>query len=247
MTTTLIGFTLSSLGLAFCGIRFFRAFQKIGNISRGKRIGILLSVLHFIFAVAHGLIAIGIGFFSHNPQMIYRFIVASNSFLAGAAALGTYLIFYILFPKTSPWPGTILASAYGMMLVFVTIITQPRPFIDISGGIDWNFSSWMSILLSYVLLIGIGSIFIIFMHSFRQAKSREMRITSFILSALALVGIINVSIRFLLPVIISNGTTVNILQTRIFDTTHALIGVIFISVFVFPPIIIRQLAQIKNK
>lgn len=238
-TTTGVGFLLSAVGLAFCGLRFFRAFQKIGALQTGKRIGILLSLLHFSFAVVNGLVAWGTLFFATNPLALYRFLLVAHFFLMIVAMLGMYLVFYILFPRSSPWPATIVAGILGIALIFMTIHTQPRPFLDAGGGIDFNFSHSVSVLLSYVLFIGIGSFFAIFSYSFLQAKSREVRVVSFVLAALAVFGIINIFVRFLLP----SSVGADILRTRIFDIGLTLIGVIFISVFVFPPIIINWLSK----
>ncbi|TSC78754.1 MAG: hypothetical protein G01um101433_86 [Parcubacteria group bacterium Gr01-1014_33] len=242
ITTTAIGFSLSSIGLAFCGIHFFSAFRKIGGLRAGSRIGILLSALHFGFVLVNGTMAIGTLFFATNPQMLYVFLLVANFFLMITAVLGMYLVFYILFPLISPWPGMILAFTLGTALILITIRTHPHPFIDASGGIDLNFSRGLSILLSYLLFIGIGSFFAIFSHSFVRAKSREVRIASFILAALAIIGIMNIFIRFLLPV----GIAPDPLRTRVFDMTQTFIGVIFISVFVLPPIILGWLSKTKN-
>lgn len=243
ITTTAIGFSLSSLGLAFCGIRFFRAFQKIGGLRAGNKIGILLSILHFCFALVNGTMGIGTLFFARNSEALYIFLLAAHFFLMITAAIGIYSVFYILLPSFSPWPWVISVLALGMTVILLTSITQPRPFLDAAGGIDFNFSRGLSVLLSYLLFVGIGSFFAIFSHSFLQARSREVRAVSFVLAALAVIGIVNVFIRFLLP----GDIAPNFLLIRVFDVILAFIGVVFISVFVLPPIIIGRLSRVKNQ
>lgn len=242
ITITAIGFSLLSIGLAFCGLRFFRAFQKIGGARAGRKIGILLSSMFFSNAVTVGILGVGSFFFAQNPEMFYRFLVVSHFPLAFTGILSAYLVFYIFFPSISPWPATILTFILGIAVIILTIITHPRPFIDAGGGFDFNFSRWLSISLSYLLFIIIGSSFAIFTHAFLQVKSPEVRVVSFILAALALVAIINTSVRYLFP----DGAVPNFLLTRIYDLIHAFIGIVFISVFVFPPIVIKWISRVQE-
>ncbi|MBI2047681.1 MAG: hypothetical protein HYT27_00935 [Parcubacteria group bacterium] len=148
ITTTAIAFTLSSLGLMFCGSRFFKAFQKIGGSRAGKKIGILLSILHLGFALVNGTLGIGTLFFAGNSEILYRFVLVAHFFLAITAVVGIYLVFYILFPLTSPWPGVTLAFILGIGVIILTVITHPLPFVDTGGGVDLNFSRLLSVPLA---------------------------------------------------------------------------------------------------
>ncbi|MBI2047680.1 MAG: hypothetical protein HYT27_00930 [Parcubacteria group bacterium] len=159
------------------------------------------------------------------------------------AALGAYLVFYIFFPVISPWPGTIAAFAFGSSVVILTAVTHPLPFLDSGSVIDFNLSRGLSILLAYLLFVSIGSVFAIFVRLFLQAKSYEVRIVSFLMSILALMGIVNAFFRYLLP----RSTASNFLQIRTFDVTHVVIGLVFIVVFLLPPIIIKQISRTRNR
>ena len=120
INTTVIGFLCITLGLAFCGIRFLGAFQKLGNQRSERRIGILLSVFLFNFALVNAPLAIGSLFFVRNAEIFYVCILASNIFLMITAILGTYIVFYISFPSISPLPGMGLACLLGIALTAMT-------------------------------------------------------------------------------------------------------------------------------
>lgn len=241
ITTTAIAFSLISFGILFCGICFFRAFQKIGGIRAGRKIGVLLSVLLFTFAAQLGTMAIGTLFFIGKPLM-FPLLIADHFLLAVIAGLGIYLIFYILFPLISPWPAVLAASALGSMVVGLTIITHPHPFIDASGGVNWDLSRWLDTTLSYLLFIDIGPLFIIFMHAFLQTRSREVKVASFVQVALASIGIINVFVRFTFP----RGIIPEFLRTRIFDATLGIIGLVYICVFFLPMMVVGGVQKLKD-
>lgn len=242
ITSTAISFSLFSAGLAFCGIRFFKAFQKIGGSRAGRRIGILLSALFLSFALKFSVLAVGALFFVGKPEIFYALVIA-HLFLALISVLGIYLVFYILFPSISPWPAVVAGFTLGMVVVALTILIPPRPFIDASGGVDWNLSRQLAIPLSYLLFFDIGTVFVIFTHSFLQTKTRGVKVISLIQMILSLIGIVNVFIRFLFP----KGLVPEFLRTRVFDVTLATTGVIFLSIFLLPPIIIGWLSRVKSQ
>lgn len=241
ITTTAIGFSFSSLGFAFCGIRFFNAFQKVGGSRAGRKIGILLSAFFLSNALQHGLLAIGSLFFAKNSEALYRVVVIDHLLLTIATLIGVYLVFYTIFPSISPWPAVIATSILGITVIGLTGITHPRPFVDLNGGVDWNMSPWLEFFLSYLLFSNIGALLAVFIHSFLQAKSREVKTISLIIVVLALMGLINVFRRFLL-----SGTMPNFLKTPIHDLTLAVIGLLFIGVFIAPPIVIKLISRIQD-
>ncbi len=240
ITTTAIGFSLLSLGLAFCGLRFFRAFQKIGGSQAGRKIGILLSGAFLSHAIALGMLAIGAFFFTRNSEILYMLLVVSDLFLTLTGVLLAYTVFYIFFPSVSPWPATIAAFALGMTVVISTIMTHPEPFLSTGEEIDWNMPHLVETFLGSLLFINIGAPFIIFVHSFLQAKSREVKVVSLIIVFLALMGIVNIFTRFMVP-----GLS-NFSRTRISDIMLVIIGFIFIGVFLLPPIIIGLLSKARD-
>lgn len=243
LTSTAIGFSLLSLGLLFCGLRFFSAFQKIGDSRAGSKTGILLSTMFFSNAITVGILGAAALFFARDSETLFRFFLVSDIPLLLTAILGIYLIFYILFPSVSPWPAVAAVSALGTSVVILTVITHPLPFMDASGGINWNTPRILAVPLSYLIFIHIASPLVIFTHAFLHTKSREVKIISMIQVVLASAGIMNISVRFLLP----EGIAFDFVRTRVSDILFASIGLILIGVFVFPPILIKRVAMKQNE
>ena len=242
ITTTAISFSSISVVLAFCGIRMLQ--EHMGNHDHWtkKEVGILLPVFLFNFALGNRQLAVGSLFFTGSPRIFYWLILISSIFLTITAILGVYIIFYLYFPLISPLPGMAFAFILGIPLVVFTFVNHPHPFIDSGGAIDLNFSRGTSVLLSYLLFISIGSTFLIFVPLFSKAKTHEVRSISLIMSCLAIIGIINVFIRYLLP----NGITPDSLRNRLFDITLTILGLVFIAIFLLPPILVKWFSKIKN-
>lgn len=243
ITTTAIGFSLLSLGLAFCGLRFFRAFQKIGGTRSGSKIGILLSSMYLSNATTVGILALGALFFAHDPETLFRFFLVSHFAATLTSILGVYAVLYILFPLVPPWPGVGVVSALGIAVIILTVITHPLPFIDPSGGIDWNTSRALSTLLAYLIFIHIVAPLIIFTHSFLRAKSREVKVVSLILISLSLVGIANISMRFF----VLKGATTDALRTSAPDIVFVLMGLVFIAIILLPLVRMKWASKTQNQ
>ncbi len=242
LTTTGIGLLLFSLGLVFGGFRFFKAFRRIKDSSVGNKIGMLLSATFFGTALALSILAIGTLFFAQNSETLYKLLIVSHIPLTLTAMVGMYLVFYTVFPSVSPWPGVGVALALGTNLIILTILTHPRPFIDASGGVNWNLSPALAVSLCYVVFVNIGTQLIVFLHALFHTKSREVRIVSIIQVGLALIGLVNVFIRFFLV----DGTIPALVRTRLFDVTLGVIGLIYISIFLLPPVIIKWFSKMKS-
>ncbi|MBI2038645.1 MAG: hypothetical protein HYT19_01855 [Candidatus Nealsonbacteria bacterium] len=232
--------------MAVCGFWFYKAFQKIGEQRPGGKIGILLFVLFLGIAIQHGILALGGLFFGGNSEALYAVLVIDFFVLAAVAALGVYLAFYILLPRRSPWLATATTFIFGVLVVGLIIVIHPQPFIDVKNSIDWNMPQWLDAFAYLVLLLNIGSIFIIFTKNFFYAITRDVKIVSLIISLLAFAGIINVSILFT-PLF-----TKPTIRTQIFDIIMGIIGLVFIVVFLLIPIIAgwptgRSKAKIESK
>ena len=242
LTTTAIDFSLFSLGLGLCGLRFFNAFHKIGGARAGSKIGILLSVFFLSDAVAIGILAIGAFSFTRNPEALYMLLVTSHIFLTITAMSAAYTIFYIFFPSIPPWSAAVAALTLGMTIIIATIIAHPHPFLDAGGGIDWNMPQWLSTLFSSLLLLIIGAPLVIFGHSFLMAKSRDVRMISLLLALAAFAGITNSLWRFLF----SGGGVPLFWRTPIFDNIFAVMGLLFIGVFILPPVMLKRFSHIAH-
>lgn len=231
VTTTGIAFTISSLGLAFCGIRFFKAFQNMGGLRSGNKTGILISVLFLGFSFQHAILAIGGLFFAQLPEALYAILVIDQFVLAFVTALAVYLAIYILLPTLSPWPAAIAIFLFSVFINGLTITEHPLPFVTTNNSIDFNMPYWLKLLWYNILLIGIGAPFLIFTKNFLLAKARNVKTISLVMMAVHFVGIVNVSIIF-------GGFLAGLgeIKFSLFDIILAIIGMVFIFAFLLVPV-----------
>lgn len=232
ITITGIAFSISSIGLAFCGIRFFKAFQKMGGLQSGSQLGILLSILFIGFSFQHGILAIGGLFFAQISEALYAILVIDHIVLTFVTALAVYLAFYILLPKISPWPVTIGVLALGFFGTALTIFGHPQPFIDANNSIDWNMERPAELSIYYLLLFSLAAPFLIFVKNFFQTFSRDVKTVSFILALTHFLGLVNVSILF--SGLLDGKDS---LRTNAFDKVLGVIGILFVIGFLIIPIV----------
>jgi len=240
ITTTGIAFSISAIGLAFCGFWFSKAFQKIGGLRSGSRTGILLSVYFLGTAFQHGILAFGALFFVKNPEAHYAVLVIDNFVLGIITALAVYLAVYILLPNYSPWPATVVAFILGLFVTGLTITAHPSPFIDVNGSINWNMPRWTELPLYYLLLFQIGAPFLIFTRNLFQTTTRYVKIISSIIVVATFLGLVNISLLF-------GGFLKNTdaLETRIFDRMLGIIGVLLVVGFLVVPMILGWAIKVK--
>ncbi len=173
ITTTAVAFILLSLGLAFCGWRFLRASSKVGNIKNNNKSRFLFPLFFLGFAIQNGILGFGTLLFAHNSEGLYFILLVANSFLTIVATFGVYAAYYIFSPRTSPWPLIIVTIILGITAVVFALVAHPRPFLTSQKGIDWNMPFTLSLMTFYLLLIGIGSQFYVFVRLFFQGKELE--------------------------------------------------------------------------
>lgn len=237
ITTTAVGFLLLAIGKATCGFRFLDTVYKSGEIRRGSKIGIMLGIFFLLFAIDDNIIAFASFYFAEYPALFIILLTISYFFLSAVAALGIYLNFYILFPKTNPWPATIATLIFGLYVVFVSTIYPQHPFLNSKGGIDFDIPRPLAILIFCLLFIAIGSTFSIFARTFVYAKSLDVKVTSAVLAFLASVGVINVGFRFVVFSITGD------VRIQIFDAGVGFIGMSFILASLLLPAIIIKLKR----
>ena len=232
-TTTGLAHSLTSLGLIFCAFWFFKAFQHIGGLRSGRPLGILLSLLALGIAFNQSLFALGSLFFVKNPEAFYAIIVVANLVSAITAALGVYLAFYVLLPKFSPWPATIIVLIYGLFVTTLLLITHPQPFITPNGSVDYGISRSVKPFFYYLWLITVGSPFLIFTKNFFSAVSKDVKMVSLIIVLATIFGFINTSVYYF------SGIFKFIDDVRVFayDGTLSIVGILLIMGFLIIPIV----------
>lgn len=229
ITTTGIAFSLSSIGLAFCGIRFFKAFEKVGS---GERTGMLLSLYFLLTALDHAIMAIGTIFFAKNPEALYATQVIIILFMILLAALALYLFFYILMPKISQWPALFVIAIFGLYVIWLAIVSHPLPVLITNHSIGWSNSTTLDVFMNLLLLIGIGALFPVFLKSFIFSTSKKTKRIFLFLALLHFAGAVNVTILFG-----SWFISGSVIRSSIFDYILGAIGLLFITIFLLWPIL----------
>jgi len=240
ITTTGIAFLFSSAGLAFCGIRFFEAFKSVGGQNSRRNAGILVSAYYFFTSVQHLILALGATIFANSPSSFLAIISANNLLLSFIAAWGVYTVFYIVYPKSSPWPSILITLLVGLLLFFLNIIEYSPPNVTVSNSLDWNISRSTAMALIYISVVAIGSPIVIFIKNILYLEGKVRNIFS-ILCFLQLLGVINVMYLF-------GGSLYSIGESTnyFFDRLLLFIGIVFIFFFFVMPIIHRT-SQENNK
>jgi len=230
ITTTGIAFLISSAGLAFCSIRFFEAFKNVGAVRPSRKMGILLSSFFAILSLQHGVIFLGSLFLGNSSGGLLLVNVVDVLVLAVASSLGVYAMFYIVFPKVSPWPSVISTFLFGLFVAMLIYFSGSEPYINLAGNIDWDFSRESAYGFLYLLWVSMLAPVVIFGKNYLISASRKAKLVSFILVLVHFIGMINV---FLLmsKYIFSSKTT----EIFLFDRLLLLIGVIFVLTFFGAP------------
>jgi len=238
ITTTAIAFLSLAAGLWICGFWFLKVWRRSENKTpTNKKISLLLTLLFANFGLQNAIMGGGAALFPGNPEALYWSLAISHFFLITAALIAVYTSYYIFSPHLSPLFPMILAGVVGVAMHIGTILDHPLPYITPAGGIEWNMSYWLSVLVFLTLFISIGGNFYIFWNLFRRAKTKEVRNLAFILALAAFLGVVNVFIRL---VILENESV----RTRLFDLLLATIGIIFIGALLIWPLARRWLREV---
>ncbi|MEK7084399.1 MAG: hypothetical protein AAB932_04145 [Patescibacteria group bacterium] len=227
VTTTAVAFILVSIGLAFCGFRFFRALPQAGVGQPKGRVRVLLGGHLLASSVTMGSLGLGSLFFTHNPQALFAVLLFSHIPLTLATVFGVYLTFHIFFPHVSPWPAVVGVALLGAVVFIATIVVHPLPHLTAGNGIDWDMPRLLSILFSYLVLLQIGSELYVFSRLFLQVPAGEVKKLSLFIAGSASLAMINHAVRFTFFLINAPN-----LQSRVYDLVLAFIGIAFIFIFV---------------
>jgi len=234
ITTTGIAFLVSSIGLAFCGIRFFEAFKGVGVVHPSKKTGILLSSFFVVLSLQHGVISLGSLFFGYSSYGLLLVNVVDVLVLTVAASLGVYIMFYIIFPSISPWSSVFSILLFGLFVAVLMFFSGSEPFINSAGNIDWDFSKVSAFGFLYLLLVSLIAPIVIFGKNYLISSNMKVKTISSILVFVHILGIINVSLLMGKYVSISENT-----EIFFFDKMLFFIGVVFVLTFFVQPIFHR--------
>jgi len=231
VTSTSVAFILLGLGLGFCGWWFLGALRRSGEFKSDKKIGALISFFFFAYAI-HSLVlglATLFAFTSSNYAYLACIIIA-NILITGLAILGSYIIFYIFFPKIKRIHVTLysLVLCIGISAIAVSFIENPQPLVTINESFDFNHSPLLSSLIWFLAFVSIGAPLYIFGRLFLFTNNKELKLLSGTIATLASLGVVNISVRLLqfLPL-------PSLFRDKFFDIGAAVVGIIFAASLFF--------------
>lgn len=204
----------------------------------GEQTNWLVTFYFIFFAIQNSILGLGTLFFANNPQFLFWVLIAADLFLIAPCIIGILAVYHIFFPKRSPYPLIVLSGVLAIAGLIIGLVALPQPFMTPQNGIDWNMPFSLSLIMFYLLFISIGASFYIFLKLFRMVQTREMRFFSFMMIIVALIGLVDSFVRFILL-----HESDHSLRTNLYDVGVSLIGIIFILFFVFWPHIQGKLGR----
>lgn len=151
--------------------------------------------LGICFALFCLLTSVGAFFFSQNPQFL-KFVVVSATFLQGLAmAFFAHLVFYLKFPRISPWIGFSMLLVLTLVATFITASSSFSPFLS-GKTIDWNFPLLSNILRGVILLLGLIPISIVFFKDGLASSIPEVKRKTAIFMSIFGIGFLIIMLQF---------------------------------------------------
>ncbi len=225
-----LAFLLGFFSIGLLAYRFFQYWQEEKNTT---------SKLFFwatgIFAFFMLLTAIAGLFFAGNAQIL-RLTAILAAFMQGIAfSIVGYLIIYIKFPSVSPWWGFAVIFPLGLLTTFSSIFLPFFPYLEPSGGINWNIPPFVGMIRSILYVITFLPLTIILIQQAKKSNDAFTRTKAFGLGLVFVFGIIMGFLDFFLETVLKLAAT------------SSAIALIFLSVIAFFVVFVTQKAPKKIK
>ncbi len=225
-----LAFLLGSFSIGLLAYRFLQYWQE-GKNTTSK----LFFWFAAIFAFFMFFVAIAGLFFAGNAQILRLIVIVATLTQAVACAIGGYLIIYLKFPKISPWIGFIAIFLLGLLATFSAIFVPFYPYLEPSGGINWNIPLFVGIIRSVVFVIVFLPLISILIRQASSSNDTLLRAKAFGLSLLMIFSIILGFLDFLLETVFR------------LPAISSAIALIFLSIVVFFLVFVTQKSPKKQK
>ena len=196
LTSTAIVELFGAFVLGILTYRFWQTFNERRSI-----ISRLLFYFVTIFAFYFLFDGLGILFFGKN-QLVLKFSVVSGVFFQSlACAIITYLTFYTLLPKINPLFGFLFIFVLGTELTIFTFKIPFSPSLELIGKIrtvNWNTPLMIGFLQSAIFFITFIPLSLIFLFYSQISKIDYIKIRSFGMALVVLLGLNAALINFFL-------------------------------------------------
>lgn len=226
-SSTGIAYLILSFSLGFLTVRFFQYWKDKRDIT--SKIFFFFTFCFTVFSLVRMFTSL---FFLDNIGVLLSSIYFV-AFLQGlAASFVAYLIFYLKFPKTSPWIGFFSIFVLTLIIVFLSFYMPYEVIIGEFGTIYWGFSSssyfsnFYSLLRMIIILITFAPLSIIMFQQTIKSKDFSVRKKAIGLNTALIAGMVIGFIDFIM---------VNVLNFNILyrDIIVSFLGVILLFFTIF--------------
>jgi len=215
-----LAFLLGSFAVGLLSYRFFQYWQREKTI-----ISRLFLYMAGVFTLFMLITAVSGLFFAQNTTILKLTVIFAAFIQAFAFAVIGYIIFYLKFPRVSPWLGVIPIFLLGLVSTVLTIILPFNPYLEPSGGINWDNQPVADTIRFFLFLISFLPLSFIMVQQSRISKDPAVKRRAIGISILLLFGIVTGLLDFFLENMLKLGALGS-------DVGMAVISVvIFVTVF----------------
>ena len=219
-----LAFLLGSFAVGLLSYRFFQYWRKEKTV---------VSKIFFYFAATFALFmiitAVGALFFAESTQVLRWVVILAALIQSFGFAFIVYLIFYLKFPRISPWWGSIIILILGLITAYLTATTPFSPYLEPSGGINWDIQHsqpLIDIFMLFLFVITFLPLIIIFIQQFKTSADAKVKARAFGLGLVMVFGILTSLLDFLLETVLKLGATSS-------DIAMSVLSVVVIILIIF--------------
>jgi len=219
-----LAFLLGFFAVGLLSYRFFQYWQKEKTV---------VSKVFFCFAATFALFmiitAIGGLFFAENTQVLRWVVILAALIQSFGFAFIAYLIFYLKFPRISPWWGSVVVFLLGLTTTFLTAITPFSPYLEASGGINWDIQHnqpLVDVFRFFLFLITFLPLIVILVQQVKVSADPKIKARAFGLGVVMAFGVLISLLDFLLETILKLGAISS-------DIAMSVFGVVVLILIIF--------------
>jgi len=201
-TITGVSFLFFSIALSLLCYRIFRYWKE------GKD---MVSKLFFFSAssfLLFALLTITRLIFFDNQFLLRIFVYVSTFLQIISFSIFAYFIFYVKFPKISPWFGAVPVFILGLAATFLNKFADFKPYLDSTGAVNWGLSQplYPSLFLRvFLLFVTFIPIIIIFLQQLKESTDPYIRKKLIVFIVFLTIGAIVAGLDFIIISIFKIG------------------------------------------
>lgn len=201
-TVTGVSYLIFSIVLGLFTFRIFRYWRE------GKDVVSKLFFFSSLFFLLFSFLTVARLIFFNNHFLLEIFVYASTFLQVIAFSLFAYFIFYIKYPKISPWFGAVPIFILGLVATFLNKAANFNPYLDDMGAVNWGLSQplYPSLFLrAFLMFITFIPIIFIFLQQFKESTDSRVRNKLFAFIVFLIIGLIFGGLDFIVITIFKIG------------------------------------------